>query len=73
MLGEEEDIVRLKDVKLIALDMDGTLAQSKSPIDEPMASLLIKLLERYSIAVISGGDYPQFEKQLIPSFAGVDQ
>jgi len=73
MLGEEEDIVRLKDVKLIALDMDGTLAQSKSPIDEPMASLLIKLLEKYSIAVISGGDYPQFEKQLIPSFAGVDQ
>lgn len=51
--------------KLIAFDLDGTLADSKSPIEDKMANLFGKLLEKYSVCVISGGKYGQFETQLI--------
>ena len=51
--------------KLIVFDLDGTLAVSKSSIDKEMSSLLIALLRIVKVAVISGGDWPQFEKQLL--------
>lgn len=51
--------------KLIAFDLDGTLAQSKQRIDPSMARLLSDLLARVAVGVISGGDWPQFEKQVI--------
>ncbi len=51
--------------RLIVFDLDGTLAPSKSPIDAEMASLLGKLLEVVKVAIISGGDFPQFETQLL--------
>jgi phosphomannomutase len=51
--------------KLIVFDLDGTLAESKSPLDAQMASLLHDLLGIVKVAVISGGDWPQFEKQLL--------
>jgi phosphomannomutase len=51
--------------KLIVFDLDGTLAESKSPLDTQMASLLRDLLGIVKVAVISGGDWPQFEKQLL--------
>lgn len=51
--------------KLIVYDLDGTLAESKSAIDGEMASLLSSLLEVARVAVISGGDWPQFEKQVL--------
>jgi len=51
--------------KLIVFDLDGTLAESKSPLDTEMADLLNRLLGIAKVAVISGGDWPQFEKQLI--------
>jgi phosphomannomutase len=51
--------------KLIVFDLDGTLAESKSFVDSEMASLLHDLLGIVKVAVISGGDWPQFEKQVI--------
>src|ERR1700722_550578 len=51
--------------KLIVFDLDGTLAESKSSIDGEMTSLLGALLGVVKVAVISGGDWPQFEKQLL--------
>jgi hypothetical protein len=51
--------------KLIVFDLDGTLAKSKSALDPEMATLLHDLLEVVKVAVISGGDWPQFEKQLL--------
>ncbi|CAN5668536.1 HAD-IIB family hydrolase [soil metagenome] len=51
--------------KLIAFDMDGTLAESKQRIDDEMGSLLARLTRVTIVAVISGGDWPQFEKQLV--------
>ncbi len=51
--------------KLIVYDLDGTLAESKSSVDEQMAGLLHDLLGVVRVAVISGGDWPQFEKQVL--------
>lgn len=51
--------------KLIVFDLDGTLAESKSSLDAEMAELLSKLISVVKVAVISGGDWPQFKKQLL--------
>ncbi len=51
--------------KLIVFDLDGTLAKSKSALDSEMAALLHELLSIVKVAVISGGDWPQFEKQVL--------
>jgi phosphomannomutase len=51
--------------RLIVFDLDGTLAKSKSSLDEEMARLLGELLEVIKVAVISGGAWPQFQKQLL--------
>jgi len=51
--------------KLIVFDLDGTLAKSKSSLDTEMASLLHDLLGIIKVAIISGGGWPQFEKQIL--------
>ena len=51
--------------KLIVFDLDGTLAESKSSLDAEMSALLHDLLGIVKVAVISGGGWPQFEKQLL--------
>src|SRR3984893_8718728 len=60
-IHHDGDIVK----KLIVFDLDGTLAGSKSPLDSEMSGLLHDLLMIVKVAVISGGDWPQFEKQLL--------
>lgn len=51
--------------KLIVFDLDGTLAESKAAIDADMAILFSQLLNVAQVAIISGGDWPQFDKQVI--------
>jgi len=51
--------------KLIVFDLDGTLAESKSSLDAEMAALLNELLGIVKVAIISGGGWPQFEKQIL--------
>jgi phosphomannomutase len=51
--------------QLIAFDLDGTLAESKQPVGEEMAALLARLLDVAMVSVISGGDWPQFETQVV--------
>lgn len=55
--------------KLIVFDLDGTLAGSKSPLDSEMSGLLHDLLLIVKVAVISGGDWPQFEEQLLSNLS----
>ena len=54
--------------KLIVFDLDGTLAESKSSLDAEMSRLLSDLLGIVKVAVISGGGWPQFEKQVLSHF-----
>ncbi len=57
---------------LIIFDLDGTLADSKSPLDAGMAMLLGRLLAVVRVAVISGGAWPQFQKQVLARLADDD-
>jgi HAD superfamily hydrolase (TIGR01484 family) len=50
---------------LIIFDLDGTLAKSKSALEPEMARLFGKLLQVVKVAIISGGAWPQFEKQVL--------
>ncbi len=52
-------------LRLLAFDLDDTLAVSKSPIDPAMARLLARLLERVEVCIISGGRFEQFETQVL--------
>lgn len=56
-----------KKFSTIAFDLDGTLAESKSAITPEMSDLICKLLARYNVAVVSGGAFPQFQKQFLSS------
>jgi phosphomannomutase len=51
--------------KLIAFDLDGTLAPSKSHFHPRMVALFDKLLETYHVCVISGGKYELFQRQFL--------
>jgi HAD superfamily hydrolase (TIGR01484 family) len=50
---------------LVVFDLDGTLAASKASLDAEMAALLGRLLGIVKVAVISGGAWLQFEKQVL--------
>lgn len=54
--------------KIIAFDLDGTLALSKQTLESDMANLLCKLAKDWKVAIISGGSFNQFKKQFLPSF-----
>ncbi len=56
--------------KLVVFDLDGTLAQSKSALDDEMANLLAELSGVAKVSIISGGDWPQFEKQVLGRLTG---
>jgi len=51
--------------RVIAFDLDNTLADSKSAITLQMAGLLDGLLKKFQVCVISGGKFEQFEQQLL--------
>jgi phosphomannomutase len=59
--------------KLIAFDLDGTLAESKSTADDRMLELFKQLLDKFQVCVISGGKFQQFEKQLLNSLKAEPQ
>ncbi|MDE0546015.1 HAD-IIB family hydrolase [Microbacterium sp. C7(2022)] len=51
--------------KLVAFDLDDTLAPSKTAIAPRMGDLLIALAERVEVAIISGGQLAQFTTQVV--------
>jgi len=51
--------------KLIAFDLDGTLAPSKSLLPDKMVDLMNALLGSYQVCVISGGKYELFQLQVL--------
>jgi phosphomannomutase len=52
-------------IDLLAFDLDDTLAPSKSSLPPRMAGLFAQLLDVVQVCVISGGQFGQFESQLI--------
>lgn len=51
--------------RLIAFDLDGTLAPSKSHFDPRMVDLFNRLLSKYHVCVISGAKYELFQRQFL--------
>ena len=62
----------LQHPRLVAFDLDDTLAPSKSPIDARMAALLVRLLGVAEVCVISGGQFAQFTMQVVDNLGDVD-
>ena len=62
-----------KNKKLIIFDLDGTLTESKSDMTSAMAGILCHLLKVRRIAVIGGGSYEQFQKQLLKKLKCPDE
>ncbi len=51
--------------RLVAFDLDDTLAPSKQPLPPQIADLMVALAERVEVAVISGGQLAQFRTQVV--------
>lgn len=58
--------------RLVAFDLDDTLAPSKGQIDDRIADLLRELLHRVDVAIISGGNEEQFRNQVIARLTDID-
>lgn len=56
--------------KLIACDLDDTLAETKQPIEASIAFLIERLIEHYDICVITGGTFEQIERNVITRLPG---
>lgn len=52
-------------IRLVAFDLDDTLAESKSAIKPEIGLALARLLGVTQVAIISGGALPQFEAQVL--------
>jgi HAD superfamily hydrolase (TIGR01484 family) len=52
-------------IRLVAFDLDDTLAPSKAAIDPLIGAQLIALAERVEVAIISGGQIGQFRAQVV--------
>jgi phosphomannomutase len=58
--------------RLVAFDLDDTLAPSKSAIDPRIGDLLIGLAQRVEVAIISGGQLAQFTAQVVDRLPETD-
>lgn len=52
-------------IRLVAFDLDDTLAPSKSPIPADIADSIGRLLEVSEVLIISGGQWQQFDDQVL--------
>jgi phosphomannomutase len=52
-------------IRVVAFDLDDTLAVSKSQIDDRMAKLLAQLVAKVDVCIISGGRFEQFDTQVL--------
>ena len=59
--------------KVIAFDLDDTLAVSKSPVSDRMGNLLTQLLDKFEVCVISGGRFEQFKSQVVDRLVATDE
>ncbi len=63
----------MNEIRLVAFDLDDTLAPSKSRVDPEMAYLLTELIRFVPVCIISGGRFEQFSMQVLTQLeAGPD-
>lgn len=55
----------MTEIRVVAFDLDDTLAESKSAVEPAMTAALLELIERRPVCVISGGRFEQFDQQLL--------
>jgi phosphomannomutase len=53
--------------KLIAFDLDGTLAESKQRLSADIGEMVAQLSRAMPVAIMSGAGFPQFERQFFPA------
>lgn len=53
--------------KLMAFDLDGTLAESKQRVSAEMGELFAELISAMPVAILSGAGFDQFENQVLPA------
>ncbi|MFT4282029.1 HAD-IIB family hydrolase [Microbacterium sp.] len=58
--------------RLVAFDLDDTLAPSKTAISPRMGQLLLDLATRVEVAIISGGQLQQFQSQVVERLPDAD-
>ena len=51
-------------IKLVALDLDGTLTQHRSPLEDKNRELLNALSERYKLLMVGAGGCRRIHRQL---------
>lgn len=59
------NLQKLKPKKLYVFDLDDTLAESKTPMDQEMAGLIKEFIKNHKMAVIGGGKYDIFKWQFV--------
>ena len=60
-------------MKLVAFDLDDTLAPSKSPLPARMDVALRSLLDHVEVCIISGGQMGQFRTQVLENLNATDE
>lgn len=60
-------------MKLVAFDLDDTLAPSKSPLPPEMDVALRSLLDHVEVCIISGGQMGQFRTQVLDNLNASDE
>ena len=60
-------------MRLIAFDLDDTLAPSKSPLPPQMDVALRSLLDHVEVCIISGGQMGQFRTQVLDNLHASDE
>ncbi len=55
--------------RALVLDLDGTIAASKEPMDPTMATALVTALRRLSVCILSGGTFGQLRAQVLDGLA----
>jgi phosphomannomutase len=53
------------DIRIVAFDLDGTLAQSPTSVPPRMAALLRRLMREVDVCVVSGGSFDRLREQVV--------
>lgn len=67
------NLKNLKSKDLIVFDLDGTIVETKSPMEKDMALLMQKLLAVKKVAIIGGGKYEVFQALFLKRLGGLKQ